>query len=76
MKESPDVRFKPADRRWNLVGMVIGAIVGAVPAAFPGPIAAFVNWVVLGIGFGFMIPFYFSCMGIGMNFATYDFAGF
>jgi len=38
--------------------MLIGTMVGAAPAAFPDPVAAFLNWVVLGIGIGFMFPFF------------------
>jgi hypothetical protein len=57
MKESPDSRFKPADRRWNLFGMVIGTAVGALPAAIPDPVGPFVNWVAFGTLVGFMVPF-------------------
>jgi len=63
MKESPDVRFKPADRRWNLFGMVIGTMVGALPAAIPHPVRPFVNWVALGILYGFIAPFSFFLHG-------------
>jgi len=63
MKESPDTRFKPADRRWNLFGMVIGTAVGVLPATIPDPVGPFVNWVALGTIFGCMVPFTFFLHG-------------
>jgi hypothetical protein len=55
--ESGDGRFKPADRRWNLVGMIVGTVVGALPAAIPAPAGPFVMWVAFGVLIGFMFPF-------------------
>jgi len=63
MNESPETEFKPADRRWNLFGMVIGTMIGALPAAIPDPVGPFINWVALGVLYGFITPFCFFLHG-------------
>lgn len=50
-------RFKPADRRWNLVGMAVGTTVGVLPALIPAPIGPILMWIVIGSACGFFVPF-------------------
>src|SRR5437879_6005184 len=57
MQASEERRFKPADRRWNLVGMIVGTVVGALPAAIPAPVGPFVMWIAFGVFIGFLVPF-------------------
>src|SRR5262245_66486632 len=57
MRDPGDNRFKPVDRRWNLVGMIVGTAVGALPAAIPAPVGPLIMWIAFGIFIGFMVPF-------------------
>jgi hypothetical protein len=52
-----ETRFKPASRRWNLLGMAAGTALGALPAVIPSPAGPLIAWTCLGTLVGFMIPF-------------------
>jgi hypothetical protein len=56
-------RFKPADRRWNLVGMAVGTTIGVLPALIPAPIGPILMWIVIGSAFGFFVPFFIFMHG-------------
>ncbi len=51
-----DSRFKPADRRWNLLGMLVGTGLGALSAVIPAPVGPLLSFGSLGALVGFMLP--------------------
>jgi hypothetical protein len=55
-KQPVDSRFKPADRRWNLVGMLVGTTLGALPVIIPAPIGPALTFGSLGALVGFVVP--------------------
>ncbi len=49
--------FKPADRRWVLLGMGLGGLIGGmIPAVVQPPVEPVLLWVLLGGLAGFVLP--------------------